>query len=245
MRSEYFPVATSIALAFPLACAACTDIKSADLRTAGMSAYMTVVADGSGQTTATTQLNVDNNATDFVTLSSGDSLVASVSAQSRTMVENNSLGDVSYAASFSGADSSGAEYTVAFHRNSDVSAPDSTCSLPPPCTISTPPAGSTFSRAKSDIVVDYGPGGSSDAVTYSLSGDCVSGPTNATMNGDPGTLTLSRGSILPVEGQPANQACDVTLTVSRTRFGTLDPAFGSGGQIKCVQTHSIVFTSTP
>jgi hypothetical protein len=233
------------ALCFPLASAACTDLKSADLKTDGMSAYMSVTADGSGQSQVSAKLQVDNNATDYVTLSSGDTLVASVAGHSQTMSESNVLGIVSYAASFSGQDGSGAAYTVALRRASDVSAPNSTCTLPAAFTIGAPATGSTFSRATQDIVVNYGQGSSGDAVSYSLSGSCITG-SNATVSGDPGTFTLSRGSILGVQGQASTQtSCQVTLTITRNRAGTIDPAYGSGGQINCVQTRSVSFTSTP
>jgi hypothetical protein len=235
-------------LCLPLASAACTDLQSADLKTAGMSAYMTVSADGSGQTQVSTKLYVDNNGTDYVTLSSGDTLVASVAGQSQTMSQSNVLGIVTYAASFSGQDVSGAAYTVALRRTAagDVSAPNSACSLPVAYTIATPAAGSTFSRANDAITVNYGQGSAGDAVNYSLSGSCITEPSNATVSGDPGTFTLARGSILGLQGQaPSQTSCQVALTITRTRGGTLDPAYGSGGQISCVQTRSVTFTSTP
>jgi hypothetical protein len=241
------PSLAGVALSFALASAACTDLKSADLRTAGMSAYMTVQADGSGQTQVSTKLYVDNNSTDYVTLSSGDSLVASVAGHSETMTESNILGIVSYAASFSGQDGSGAAYTVALHRGAmDVSAPNSTCSLPMAYTIGAPATGSTFSRANDAMTVNYGPGSSGDAVNYSLSGSCIMGSGNVGVSGDPGSFTLARGSILAVPNQPPSQSsCEVTLTITRTRAGTVDPAYGSGGQMNCVQTRSATFTSTP
>jgi hypothetical protein len=237
-----------VTLCLPLASAACTDLQSADLKTAGMSAYMTVSADGSGQTQVSAKLNVDNNGTDYVTLSSGDTLVASVAGQTQTMSQSNVLGIVTYAADFTGEDGSGAAYTVALHRSGsgDVSAPNSTCSLPMAYTIATPPAGSTFSRANDAITVNYGQGSAGDAVNYSLSGSCISAPSGATVSGDPGTFTLARGSILGLQNQPpAQTSCQVTLTITRTRAGTIDPAYGSGGQINCVQTRSVTFTSTP
>ena len=96
------------------------------------------------------------------------------------MSESNVLGIVSYGASFTGEDGSGAAYTVALHRASDVSAPNSTCTLPAAFTIGTPATGSTFSRAGQDIVVNYGQGSSGDAVSYSLSGSCISSPSGGT-----------------------------------------------------------------
>src|ERR1700722_14147124 len=80
--------------------AGCTDIQSADVTTAGMSAQMRVTADGSGLSTAVAQINVDTNSTDFVALSKGDQLVASVAGQAQAMSESDLLNDVSYATTF-------------------------------------------------------------------------------------------------------------------------------------------------
>ena len=143
-----------------LALAACTTLPSSDLKTGGMSATMTVVADGSGQTTVTAQINVDDNSTDVVTLSNGDTLFATAGTVSQTMTEDTDIfNDDTYDATFSGEDSPGTRYTIAFRRLNDVSAPDSTCTLPDAFTIDAPKAGSTFSRASSDIQVNLATSG--------------------------------------------------------------------------------------
>ena len=85
-----------------VAVAGCTDLQSSDLKTAGMSSEISVSADGTGQTTVTAQFHVDSNATDFVNLSSGDTALAQVAGQSRTMSESNFLGAIAYQTTFSG-----------------------------------------------------------------------------------------------------------------------------------------------
>jgi hypothetical protein len=232
------------ALPVALSLGACTDIQSGDVKTAGMSAHISVTADGTGQSTAVAQLNVDSNVTDFVTLTSGDQIVASVAGQSETMSRSDILNDISYAASFTGDDGSGAAYTVAFNRMSDTSAPNSTCTLPSEFAITSPAAGASFSRA-SAIAVAYGAAGTSDTMSYSVSGGCVDGPLSAGIGSDPGAFTVAAGAIKPVDTSSAGQTCQATLTVTRTRVGQLDPAFGSGGEIQCMQSRSVTFTSTP
>ncbi len=61
MRLSY--LGTAVALS-----TACTSIQSSSIKTSGMSASMQVVADGTGQTTASATLNVGSNSTDFVDL---------------------------------------------------------------------------------------------------------------------------------------------------------------------------------
>jgi hypothetical protein len=236
----------SVSLSALLACAACTDLQSADLKTAGMSANMTVQVDDSGQTTASATLNVDDNSTDFVTLSSGDSLTTSVAGQTQTMTENDALNDVSYSTTFSNEEASGLVYTIAFNRSSgNTSAPSSTCTLPAPFTIASPTTSGSFSRATADIEVNYGSGGSSDGVQYTVQGACVQGPLAQELDGDPGTFTIPHGAITPNSPSQSSQTCSVTLTITRTRMGQLDPAYGSGGQIECLQARSVTFESTP
>ena len=215
----------ALATSFSFACAACTDLQSADLKTAGMSANMTVQGSSAGQATVNVVLNVDNNATDFVTLSSGDALVAKAGSASQTLSESNTLGDVSYATTF-GNEASGTLFTVALNRSAgSTSAPSSTCTLPAPFAISTPSSTTSFSRASSDIVVTYGPGGSSDAVSYVVEGSCVGGSGPVTLQGDPGSFTIARGSVTPLGASQTNASCAANISISRTRTGQLDPAF--------------------
>lgn len=231
-----------------LALAACTTLPSSDLKTGGMSATMTVVADGSGQTTVTAQINVDDNSTDVVTLSNGDTLFATAGTVSQTMTEDTDIfNDDTYDATFSGEDSPGTRYTIAFRRLNDVSAPDSTCTLPDAFTIDAPKAGSTFSRASSDIQVNLATSGSSHGdLSYSLEGDCgdtefSQGPTSV---GGGSSFTISRGT-LTTDTEIGAATCAMTLTVTLTNVGTLDPGYGDGGSIQCQQTRAMTFTSTP
>jgi hypothetical protein len=244
MRIALLDLLRIAALGAPIALAACTDLQSSNLKTSGMSAHMTVVSDGSGQTTATAWLHVDNNITDFVTLSSGDSLTTTAASVTQSMSEDNILNDVSYTTTFSNESASGTVYTVDLHRTNDTSAPDSTCTLPAPFTVSAPAAGMTLSRA-SDIAVTYGPASTNDSVTYSLSGSCIDGPSDVSLGGDPGTFTISHASItLPADASPT-QPCMATLSITRSRTGTIDPAFGNGGDITCTQSRTVTFTLTP
>jgi hypothetical protein len=223
--------------------AACTDLQSADLTTAGMSTTMSVTGDGTGATTVTAQFNVDDNSTDFVNLSTGDSVIAQVAGQSQTMSESNALGDISYQASFSGEDASGTVYTIDLERANGVSAPSSTVTMPSPFTITVPTSSSTYSRATSDIVVTYGNAGTQDTMTWSISGICVNG-ASGTVSGDTGTFTIAHGNLVPIGGGDPG-TCQATLSMTRSRYGQIDPHYGSGGTITAQHVRSVEFNSTP
>jgi hypothetical protein len=229
-----------VLLAAAVGCGACTNLASSDLKTAGMSATMTV-------TLATVQINVDDNITDIVTLSPGDTLFATAGSDTQTMSESDDLlNDVSYVATFSGESAPGTLYTVAFRRNQDQSAPRSSCTLPAPFSITAPSPSATFSRAGDDITVTYGGAGSSDAIRYSVSGDCVASAYEAVPS-DTGTLVIPRGTLALTNGAGASNGgtCQATLTLTRSRSGSVDPAFGAGGEMECQQTRTVTFASAP
>ncbi len=219
--------------------AGCTDLSSADLKTAGMSTTMSVTADGTGRTTATAQFNVDSNGTDFVNLSSGDTAVAQVAGVSQTMSESNALGDISYQTSFTGEDQGGTLYTIALDRSSDVSAPSSTCTLPNGFDVTSPTSSGTFSRS-ANLTVTYDNAGTSDTMTWSLYG-CGAGA--GTVTGDSGSFTIAAGTLS--QNGSVQGACQYTLTLTRSRQGEVDPHYGSGGSIVAQQVRTVTFNTTP
>ncbi|HEY3822596.1 MAG TPA: hypothetical protein VGL81_35770 [Polyangiaceae bacterium] len=230
---------------FFVSVAGCTDLSSADLKTAGMSADITVSADGTGQSQVTAQFHVDDNATDFVSLSTGDSATAACAGQTETLSQSNVLGDISYQTSFTGEDGAGAAYTVALTRTSDVSAPSSTCTMPSPFTVTAPTSSGSYSRSTADLTVTYTNGGTQDPMSWSVSGDCVSVAVGSVSN-DAGTFTIPRGSLTPAgSSQTASATCQATLTLTRSRQGQLDSHYGSGGSIFAQQIRTVTFNSAP
>jgi hypothetical protein len=245
---------SSLSLGLGTACAivagssGCTSIQSSDLKTAGMTATMTVAADGTGSTKATVALNVDNNPTDFVSLSSGDSLTATAGGSaSRSLSQDTVLGEIDYVASFSGEGGTGTPYLVAFNRSTETSAPVSECTLPEPFEIVQPAPGASFSRSASDLTIAYAPAGSADAMSYSVQGSCVSQVSGQTVAGDPGVIVIPKGTLVAAssgQGGAQSGACQVSITVVRQRQGTLDPHF-AGGTIVGEQVRGVMVGSVP
>jgi hypothetical protein len=242
--SRFTPFALLGSLA---ASAACTDLASSDITTSGMSATMSITADETGTTTASVQLNVDDNPTAFVTLSAGDSLKATTGSQSQELSETSDLlGDVSYAATFQGAAANGTTYTIALDRQTGQSAPSSTCTLPAPFALSAPLPDATWSRANQDITVSYAPSSGPDAMSWTIAMQCASGIADysGTVSGDPGSFVIPKGMLAGTTGAGPDGTCTATLTVNRTRPGELDPAF-TGGAIDAVQARALTFQSAP
>jgi hypothetical protein len=210
-----------------------------------MSATIQASADGTGESVVNARLNVDDNSTDFVDLSSGDTLVASAGGQSRVLSRSQSLGEVRYATSFTGLDSAGMLYTVALNRANDVSAPSSTCTLPTPFQITSPNSDGTFSRKNDDIVVSYDHAGSMDSMAWSVSGACIRTGANGIVGGDAGSFTIARGSLTSSDPAAAGVTCQIQVTLTRSRPGELDSHFGAGGSIVAQQVRAVTFNSAP
>jgi len=221
--------------------AGCTSVQSANIRTAGMSADMTVLDDGSGTTHVRMQLNDGANSID---LSNGDRLTASGGGSSIGMGRNDVVGDVYYTADFTNADAENTSFTVSFTRASDTSAPNSVVTLPKPFNITAPPAGMSFSRATDDIKVTYDTTGTTDGMDWQINGPCVNGG-NGTVTGDTGSFTILHTSLPPSDMSEASMTCTVTVTLTRKRTGMVDPAYGQGGSATATQQRTVMFTSKP
>lgn len=128
-------------------------------------------------------------------------------------------------------------YTIALARMTGA-APNSNCTMPATFALQGPAAG-TFSRTKDDIVVTYMPGQTNDPISWSLVGSCLRAIGEQDVTGDSGSFTIGRG------GLDGNGSCMAVLTVFRTRKGTLDPAYGKGGNIACRQQRNVTITSAP
>jgi hypothetical protein len=226
-----------------VAVVACTKVNSADLKTAGMSAHITVTADGTGKTSVSARLNVDTNVTDYVDLSAGDSFSATAGGKTQGMGRDNTLGVISYNTDFTGLDAVDTLYTVALTRANDTSAPASTATLPAPFKITAPTAGATASRA-ADLTLTWDTTGA-DAMTYEASGACIKAVFKTAIPSDSGTFVIPKGTIAPTDTSKANDTCQVQITIRRTRNGTLDKAYGYGGDIAAAQTRVVSVSSTP
>jgi hypothetical protein len=211
-----------------------------------MTATMTVASDETGNTKTTVVLNVDTNATDFVTLSAGDSLAATANGSTtQPLAEDSILGEVDYVTSFAGESGGGTPYIVAFRRAKDASAPSSTCTLPVPFALQAPAAQASFSRSLNDITVTYAPSGSGDKMSYGVQGDCVAGVTAQSVAGDTGSIVIPKGSLIAgAQGSAQSGNCTMTITVTRQRSGAIDPHF-AGGTIVAQQVRTVTVESLP
>jgi hypothetical protein len=171
-------------------------------------------------------------------LAAGDRVVATSGGTSMTLDKTQMVNGFEFSALFP-TGKEGETFKVDLQRTLDDGAPNSTATLPAPFTLDPVPS----SASRSDgLGLTWSPSGTSDQMEWEIEGDCIQ-DTLALIHGDPGSYTIPSGMFL----QPpyaTESTCTVTVTLRRYRAGTLDPAYGQGGNIYGVQARTATFTST-
>jgi hypothetical protein len=238
---------TAASALVPIFLASCADTESENVRTEGVHAEIEVIADGSGNTDIDAQLEVGSRGelATQLDLSNGDALVAYADGEERTLTKVEELLGIHYVTTFNFA-SPNIEFRVALLRNEDTSAPNSTVLLPDPFNITGPNDNQTFAR-NADIVTTWDPGFSSFSMKIAYDMYCSDGSSILEMrkerpiDSDSGQYSINAAELLsPYANHTRTQAgCDIDITVSRTRYGNLDPNYGEGGYIRASQQRSI------
>lgn len=238
----------SLVIAAP-ALVACTNIDSDDLDTDAMQPTINVRStDGADGSSVSVVLHVGDSPTTFVELQGDDVLTATAGEQTVTLDGSELIGLVQYDGDLD-TKTPGDVITVAFTRTEEgkESAPDSNVALTEGLALTAPAGGATSSRA-ANLDIAWTSAASEDQVRVGWSGGCVvDGSRDVTAGAN--SVTLEAGSIAKREQgeneeEPVPDNCDVTLTLSRSRSGAIDPAFG-GGSIAHTFTDSVTFASQP
>jgi hypothetical protein len=229
---------------------ACQSIASSDVKTSGI--YAALAASSDGTTTALSARLKTGGALSntFLDLQNGDSLTAYSGTDSAAMVRNTLLGEVWYTASFAPG-MGDTPLRVDFERAHDAqtqeclggSAPNSLATLPAPFALGAPASGATFSRAHGGVTVSWSPSGGSDSMSYDVSGNCIL-PLNGS-TADTGSVVLTPSPLQASTSSGALSNCAITIALTRSRSGKVDPAFGEGGAFDAAQVRSVVVQSTP
>ncbi len=222
-----------------IAVVGCSDVQSESLLTSGMSAHITASASGDGNTTVSAVLRAGGALSNvYVELTGDDALTAQRGEEEKPLVRQSLGAFHEYTTDFTG-DEPGVDHVVSLVRSVDDGAPSSVMALPDAFEISGP---AEFSRA-ADLTFTWTPAESADAMSVYVDGTCIFG-YGETIIGDPGTWTIPAGTIDALEDDP-DASCNVTVKVSRTRAGQLDPGFGEGGVAEGVQRREFGVTSAP
>jgi hypothetical protein len=205
---------------------------------------VSATSDGGGSTTVRATLFLENpSSLNYIELEGDDLLMAyGPDAVSKQMREAQFLGMTSYSASFETEDAD-SEFIVEFSRTIDDSAPDSRVTLPAPFDIITAD-GADYSRATDDVIIDWDSFSSGDDMDFDLDASCIE-DVSGTIEGDPGTLTILASELIQRQGDNVDDSCTVTVTITRSRAGTIDENYGYGGDAYGRQIRRFSFTTNP
>ncbi len=226
--------------------AGCETHDSNQILTSAMSARIQATADGNGETEVRVNLFLGPVGNlDRIELEGDDELwVTAPTGDSVRMSERVFAGTPSYTASFPMEDTD-TEFIVEFDRSLDRGAPDTRLTLPEPLQgLTIGDSETPYSRNADDIIVNWVPSMANDDMNWTLSGGCINNLVG-TPDGDPGTATIVAGSITSRSETSRDNMCLVTLTVRRTRLGSIDPGYGEGGEASATQEKTIQFMSIP
>ena len=214
-------------------------VDSQNIKTQGIAAIISATAETDAETRLIATLKVGGDESNtYVDLSSGDAIFA-VTDDKRVEMQAQETGV--YEAEFNTA-AAETEFTVDLQRADDDDAPASRGTLPAPFTLTI--GASQVSRA-ADITVTWTPSGSNDDVRLELNGSCIFLET-IDVPGDSGSHTIPANTLKPTGSmdQPP-PTCDVNVSMTRSRSGTVDSAFDSESSFVLRQVRTGKFTSTP
>jgi hypothetical protein len=242
----------TVLLAALLLSTACESIDSANVRTDGIYAAMSAVADDSGDTRLTAYLKTGGSGSNtFLDLSEGDTLTAYAGAQKEEMDRESLLGEVWYRAELEG-NAEGTPLRIEFSREGHDeeetscrggSAPSSIATLPAPFAIDSPADDTRVSRKDEELEIAWSPT-SSDPIRWELSGSCIH-DIGGELMADTGRVAIEKGRIEAVSPAREGETCGVTLKIMRIRDGMIDRAYGEGGFFSAQQHRVLTFSSTP
>lgn len=217
-------------------------LESENIESDGIYAAFQAVSDGSQVRTSARLLAGGATSNVAVILAADERLTVNTAGQSHVLARVNQADD--YAVSFPGAPA-GTVLTFSYDRSAGkTDAPSSQATLPADFAFSSPAAGGHVSRAAGFTLSWATPDGVDEqSLTMNNAGDtpCVASRGNIVPAAD-GSFVVTPAA-LALDGITA--ACEVTLTLQRTKRGTVDPAFGEGGWVGGTQERSITLVIDP
>lgn len=220
---------------------ACTTVDSDNVLTSGLSVQMTATADGRGSVFIRTTFYVENpGKLTYLELEGDDQVMAyGPNGARKQLRESQLLGTTTYLAEFEEEDG-GSEYVVELSRSIDEGAPDSRITLPQAFSITNIEHGDE-PGSEGAIVAEWSPANQGDDMDYQLKGDCIQ-TKSGSIEGDPGSLTLAKRDLVFLDETTLGPTCKLSLVLTRSRSGVVDPNYGHGGDAVGQQTRTAEFS---
>ncbi|HMF43936.1 MAG TPA: hypothetical protein VKQ32_24855 [Polyangia bacterium] len=215
--------------------AGCTATSSKDLRTGQISAGIRVTATSASAATVHVAMSPGNGVDPLnpVKLEGGDALYAEASGLRWKL---GAVGSDYEASLPTGAAETQVQVILDRPNPNEADAPDSIGALPPPFELS-PLSIVDMPRSQPESV-SWSPSGTADRMLLAFQGSCVEDVSFA-IDGDPGTYGFA------LEGEFSPSSCTVTMTLTRSRAGVVDPNLNPGSSFVLEQVRTAAFHSSP
>jgi hypothetical protein len=217
----------------------CCAAGSGDFNTDALLLRAKITAEGNEQTLVT--VAVKKNST--VLLESGDKLTVRAYGETKTIPNTGTTCSPNYGITFGQVESGG--FTISLERTGgDVSAPNSTVTLPEPFDVVSPTGDQTVTPQDS-LTFAWTQDGVPTDIT--IKGSCqTSTPTPTTRSIHFGATSSTGASTVSVLDQllqgtelADGETCTADMTLSRTASGTVDSGFKRGSSIQAVQVRRV------
>jgi len=239
---------TSLALlASVIACGACSTetTESENIASPGIFARMNVDALSSGSSKVTVELNVGGSNGTNISLTADERLEATNGIQTKVLNRDTDFLDVDYEIGFDNTDTSSPFQVTLFRANGEV-IDGSSVFLPPDFDVSSPVTGQTFS-VDGQLPITWAPPDSGNTIDLTVTTRCTldTGSTSVsssffTVNDDGfENFSLVQLEVANNGTIDRTQNCELSFNLERSRTGSLDPDFGSGGSIRSRQVRSV------
>ncbi len=217
---------------------ACSTAPSNELTTKGLYPKYSVTSTGTAASVRVSFQVSGPNSNTYVYLSQGDTMIVTIGGTYVPLTkETDLLGEKYYSGTLAG-DYQGQTVTFNLQRTDSASAPDSTVVIPSNFSITSPAASDQFSRLNDAVPITWSPG---TAGTIDVNVFCPYCSTVQYSAPDTGTSTVTSGML----ASSSYESGPATVTLTRRRYGTLDPALADGGVIEAEQMRQTQFYSVP
>jgi hypothetical protein len=239
--------------------AGCTSTDSNLVDTSDIYADFQAIAEGDGSTEVIATLRIGGaTSANYVDLEGGDVLRAtrihptSGGESTETMTEHQLAGMTWYTATFPTQDED-TGFEIAFTREEGISAPESSTTIPATFSLhceesEIESACDTFSRSSDipfDVVWEPYEFTTGDKLSYEITGSCIKTSPGIIDWGPPNYFAALQLTKFLDDSDTPTESCLITVTITLSRTGTVDRAFGEGGQFTGMQVRTLTINSTP
>jgi len=239
------PAVAAISLISIIGCGESTE--SENINTAGMWVKMKADGRGDGFTRVVVELNVGGEFGTNVELSSGEYLEVTAAGSTERMVEDTDVLDIDYQA-YMDTNVSDTRFQISFYRNNGENIVDSYANLPTAFEITAPLSNDIFTLEDS-VDLYWTPERDNESIRLYSSVTCknsdghnLSNSTSSYVD-DTGmySVDISQFDMFAngTTGLDYSQPCNMSFTLEREAFGSVDTAFSEGGTFKATQEREI------